>query len=97
MEEVAESREGVETVIDWPVAVAVDIAPCTLVEGLADGDAKAVKLAVEVALELTLTDSDELTLAGLDDDKWVLMAANIRLEVTLTASDELALAGLDEA
>ena len=42
VEEVAESREGVETVIDWPVAVAVDIAPCTLVEGLADGDAKAV-------------------------------------------------------
>lgn len=42
VEEVAESREGVETVIDWPVAVAVDIAPCTLVEGLADGDAEAV-------------------------------------------------------
>jgi len=42
VEEVAESREGVETVIDWPVAVAVDIAPCTLVEGLADDDAKAV-------------------------------------------------------
>lgn len=71
MEEVAESREGVETVIDWPVAVAVDIAPCTLVEGLADGDAKAVWLAAEIALELTLTDSDELALAGLDDTKGV--------------------------
>jgi len=67
VEEVAESREGVETVIDWPVAVAVDIAPCTLVEGLADDDAKAVQLAVEIGLELSLTDSDEHALAGLDE------------------------------
>lgn len=71
MEEVAESREGVETVIDWPVAVAVDIAPCTLIEGLTDDDAKAEYLAVEIGLELTLSDSDELGLAGLDDTKVV--------------------------
>lgn len=44
VEEVAESREGVETVIDWPVAVAVAfvIASCTLVESVADDDAKVV-------------------------------------------------------
>lgn len=38
VEEVAESREEVGTVVDWPAAVAVNIASISLVEGVAEDD-----------------------------------------------------------
>ena len=64
MGEVAESREGVETVVDWPAAAGVDIVLFGVVEGVAEGDAEVVVRAVEVWLGVKLTDSNEVTVVG---------------------------------
>lgn len=84
--EVAESREGVETVVDWPAAAGVDIAPFGVVEGVAEDDWPAAAW-VDIALIGVVEGVAE------GDAEVVVRAVEVWLGVTLTDWNEVTIVG----